>query len=272
MKAFKSTCWKVALATFLFVFCGQAFAQATIGADAAYKSKYIFRGLPWNTEAVFWPDVWFTAQGVTVTIFGSMNLTDIYLDQNKISELDYYFDYTRAFGKVNASIGWAQYTYPNTVYPNTGELYIKAGSDLKILTASVIAYFDLQLAKGIYISPKVSRAFTIPTLPGLTSTLGLSVGYGDKKHCTYWHGFGTVNLDGGMTDFTGTLNLAYALPGELGKHLGISGEVGYSKILAKEIADLYAENGTFSIDGKDHRSNLWFGLGLNYFYTIGGGP
>ncbi|MCX6638941.1 MAG: hypothetical protein NTW14_00450 [bacterium] len=261
-----SILWKVAVVAFLFIFATNAWCQATVGADAAFKSKYIFRGLPWNTESVFWPDVWFSSHGVTVTIFGSVNLTDTLKDaagntnRNKVSELDYYFDYTRAFGRINASIGWAQYSYPNTFYPNTGELYLKAASDFKILTASVIGYFDLQMAKGAYISPKLSRAFTQNAIPGLTPTLNASVGYGNKNHHQYWFGMDKA----GFCDFTGSLNLAYAPP-KWGAYMSVSGELGYATILDKDIADLFK-----NVNGKDISSNLWFGLGLNFFYSFGG--
>jgi hypothetical protein len=267
MKKFKSTCWKVALATFLFVFCGQAFAQTTIGADAAYKSKYIFRGLPWNTESVFWPDVWINFQGFTVILASSMNLTDKIGSKNKISEFDYYFDYTKTFDKASVSLGYAQYSYPNTVFASTGEIYLKTISDLKILTLTLSGYFDVRKAKGFYVSPKFSRAFPMAQAPGLTPSLSLSLGYGDQEHNAYWLGLAKA----GLADFTGSLNLVYSPPGSLGKYMTFNGELAYARILDKDIAKLYEEVVTADGSKEDRRGNLWFGLGINLFTTVGGG-
>jgi hypothetical protein len=183
--------------------------------------------------------------------------------------MDYYLDYTRAFGRFTASIGYADYTYPNTAYISTGELYLKGGTDLKIVAPSVEFYWDTKQSHGVYLSPKLKRAFPLASIPGLTPSVTVSIGYGDKKHNLLWY----ATEKAGLTDFTGTMNLVYSFPGNLGRYLAVNGELGYARLLTKELADPFAENGPYSMDGKDHRGNFWFGLGLNAFFPInfGGG-
>lgn len=241
------------LVALFFVISSNAFAQPMVGADMAFKNKYIWRGIPFNDEGVLWPDVWATYKGFTFIFFGSMEMTDVYANQNKFTEVDYYFDYSRAFGKINASFGYAHYTYPNTTFATTGELYGKASTDLKYVQGALIAYLDIKEAKGIYISPSVSKSFEVEKV---TPTLTMSLGYGSSQHNNYW-----IGVDkSGLTDLTTTLKLDYTPPGNLSNYMMFTADLNYSKILSSDLADAFP----------DSDSNFWFGIGVNLFKTIGG--
>lgn len=253
MKKQRATWVKIALAIFFVSAAAQAGDLPIIGADLAVKSKYIWRGMPFNDEAVFWPDAWLYWSNLTVTIFGSMEMTDIYGNQNKFTEVDCYFDYSRTLGNVGLSFGYAHYTYPNTDYLTTGEFYGKVTGDAQFIQASLSAYWDVKEAEGFYITPSISRSFSTPYVQ---PSLSLSVGYANKNHNIYYFGIDKS----GFTDLTTTLSLSYAPPTSLGKYLAISGDLNYAVILDSELADAYP----------NAESNFWWGIGINLFYDLGG--
>jgi uncharacterized protein (TIGR02001 family) len=244
---------KVTLAAFLFLFAANAWAQATVGADLAYKSMYVWRGMTfYNESPVFWPDVWVSYRGLTVTAFSSMALTSDFQPNGQINEMDYYIDYSRTLGPVNASLGYAHYTYPNTTFLTTGEIYAKVGHDFKIVQGLLAANLDVMEAKGLYAMAKVSKALPVKVV---VPTLNLSLGYCTADHNAYYMGVDK----GGPMDFTGTLGLVYSPPGTLGKYMSVVGDLNYSTLLTKEVADAAL-----------HSDQFYFGLGLSFFYTPGG--
>ena len=236
----------------LFILTNGLFAQTMVGADLVYKNKYVWRGILFNDEAVFWPDAWVSWKGFTFTYFGSMEMTDVNGKQNKFTEADYYFDYARTFGKINASLSYAHYTYPNTECETTGEIYGSVSTDFKYCSAGLTAYFDIIEVNGMYISPSVSKTFNIaPVNPSLT----MSLGYGDKKHNGYWIGL----EEAGFTDLTTTLSFSWAPKGKISNYMSLCLDLNYSKVLDSELSDKLDDDG-----------NFWFGFGVNLFHTLGG--
>lgn len=253
MKKLMIYCGKIAFAIFFVSVAANAAAPVMVGADLAVKSRYVWRGMPFNEESVFWPDAWVNWNGFTVTIFGSMEMTDVYENAGKFTEVDYYLDYSRTFGNVSASVGYAHYEYPNTDFLITGELYASVSTDFKFFSGSLTAYYDIREAEGLYLQPSVSRTFS---LAPVNPTLTLSLGYADKKHNAYYFWL----EKSGLTDLTTSLSLSYSPPGPIGNYLTFSGDLNYAKILDSELADQFP----------DGDSNFWWGIGLSLFYEIGG--
>jgi hypothetical protein len=167
----------------------------------------------------------------------------------EFTDIAIFADYTRAFGPVNATLGFAQYTYPGYggTFPSTGELYAKLFGSMKVVQGMLSANIDLEEVNGYYISPSLSKSLSFGPV---TPTLTLSAGYSDKKHNAYYYGVEKA----GLADLTGTLKLSYTLPGPMGKYLALSGDISYSRILDSELAP--PENG-----------KIYGGIGLNAFFT-----
>jgi hypothetical protein len=240
----------VALAALLTILVSASIqAQPQAGIDLAYKSKYIWRGIPFNNESVLWPDAWVGYKGFTATVWGSLEMTNSLGHRSRCTELDFYLDYTRSFGVIEASLGYSHFTYPHTTANQTGEAYMKAGVDLKYIQVGLGGYFDVIDVKGTYISLQISRDFTVgPIQTDLTG----SVGFANARNNLYWFGVEKA----GWMDFTTGLNLSYSLPGNLGQYLSLSGDIDYSRLLDNDLAAAYP----------DHRDNVWFGLGLAAAY------
>jgi hypothetical protein len=177
-----------------------------------------------------------------------MDITDVKQEQMEFTDIAIFADYTRAFGPVNATLGFAQYTYPGYggAFPSTGELYAKLFGSLKVVQGMLSANIDLEEVKGYYISPSLSKSLSFGPV---TPTLTLSAGYADKKHAYY---YGVEKA--GLADLTGTLKLAFTLPGTTGKYLALSADLNYARILDSELAP--TNNG-----------KIYGGIGLNAFIT-----
>ena len=241
-----------AIAALLLTQAAGAAVLPTIGADIGAQSKYVWRGAVSNPEPVLWPDVWVTWNGITLTGWASMDLTNVKPDSEAfhVTDVDLYLEYARTFGPVTGTIGYGHYIFPGYagVYPATGEAYLKAKADLKVLQATIAANLDLIHVKGLYVSPTLSRSLTVGPVTG---TLALSLGWGTEKHNEYYY----ATDKSALTDLTGGLNLAWAPPGCVGKFMTVTGNAGYAQLLG--------------VGTEGQKSNFWGGLTLNFFFTPG---
>ncbi len=245
-------CGAAVVAALLLAQTAGAAVLPTIGADLGVQSKYVWRGAVSNPEPVLWPDVWVTWNGITLTGWASMDLTNSKPDSEAfhVTDLDLYLEYARAFGPVTGTLGYGHYIYPGYAgaYPATGEAYLKAKADLKVLQAGIAANLDLIEVKGLYVSPSLSRSLTFGPVTG---TLALSLGWGTEKHNEYYY----MTDKSALTDLTGGLNVAWTPPGCCGKFMTVTGNLGYAQLLG--------------VGTEGQKNNFWGGLTLNFFYTPG---
>lgn len=229
------------------------------GVDLQIRNKYVWRGAVFNTDPVLWPDLWINWNGITFCTWGSFDLTDTKQKQLQLTDLAFYLDYTHVIGPITPTIGFVLYTYPGSAYgsafPTTGELYLKMGGDLKFIQGFLNLNYDIIEAKGIYISPSVSKGFAFGPLG---ATLMLSGGLADGKHNVYYYGLDKTCL----TDFGASLKLNYLPPGNLSKFLTITADINLSLIIDSELKDY--------IEPYASVQNLHGGIGLNIVYSFGG--
>lgn len=239
---------RVALIMSIGLTLGNA-VMATFGVDIPYRSEYVWRGAVFNDEAVLWPDAWLNWHGFTAGVWGSFDLTDVKNEQMTFTDIALSIDYTTTLGPLNATIGFAQYTYPgyNNAFPSTGEAYVKLNGSLQVIQASLAGNFDLEEVDGWYLSPAVAKSFT---LGPVTPTVSVSCGLGDKHHNLYYYGQEITAL----ADLTATLKMSYPLPGSLGKYLSLSGDFNYSRIIDPDLAP-------------DENGEIYWGLGLNAYFA-----
>ncbi len=251
-------------------------APAQVGGDVAYKSKYIWRGIPINTQSVLWPDAWINWNELTLLVFGSVNLTKISPDyRGKFTEVDLYLDYTHSFEYLSLSLGYAHYSYPgqydgawtaeNTpdaayghygVGKGTGEFYATMASVFPVVNLSVSAYVDIINVRGVYLNPSLVLSHTVFEL--LTPTLSAGIGVGDSDHNGAWFGV----AQSGITDFTTTFQLAFVLPGKAGEYLSVGADVGFATIIDSDLQDTYS----------DDKTNVWFGFTVSGYFDLASPP
>jgi hypothetical protein len=168
-------------------------AQATVGADLALFSSYVWRGLSLTNKPVAQPDLYFTfpAGKASVTAGGWANI-DLgkYDDPAKdlsesggtsafnFAEFDPWVEVGIPVGKVTLTPGATAYIYPNsagfTSAFNTVELYLKAALDAP-LSPKVSIYYDVDKVKGAYIEGGVS--YSVPASKTVAINLGALAGF-----------------------------------------------------------------------------------------------
>ncbi len=249
---------RIVIISIIFVVCGSA-ELPMVGGDIGVRSKYVWRGAVFNSEPVLWPDIWATWHGFTFCTWSSLDLTDVKQKQFSITDLAFFFDYTHKFGFVTPTAGFVLYTYPGSAYgpafPTTGEMYAKIMPDLKFAQASLNINYDVIKAKGLYISPSLTKGLSFGNL---ALNLTLSCGFADGKHNNYYYGLDKICF----TDFTAVLKFNLTPPGALANWLTLSADIDFSMLIDSELADLVESYG----DAK----NIYGGAGISIYYQFGG--
>ncbi len=181
-------------------------AQVTLGADAAFFSRYIWRGLTLGSEFAIEPDVYLTVPAgpgsITAGVWGNIEPSQ-QDDSDDISEgggqssfdlteYDLWLEYGQSVGTVNFVLGGIAFLYPNTENPNppavglltndankTLELYGKL-SHSDILNPKFTVNWDVGKVNGAYFDASINPSFEVsPTLSvGFGALVGLSAGQG----------------------------------------------------------------------------------------------
>ena len=153
-------------------------AQATVGADVAVNSRYMFWGLTLSNRPVVQPDFYLSFAGFTVGAWGNIEVTKAnsaadYTTggaRSGLTEIDYWAEYNRSVGPTALKLGVIRWTYNNN---NTGSLSpyatqaaypgLKNGPDINSteiygavtlsslpLSPNVTAYYDTDIYKGLF--------------------------------------------------------------------------------------------------------------------------
>jgi hypothetical protein len=175
-----------------------AAAQATVGADLALFSSYVWRGLSLTNKPVAQPDLYvtFPAGQASITLGGWANI-DLgkYDNPNKdisesggssafnFAEFDPWAEISYTVGKATLTGGATAYIYPNketaplfalTNDFNTVEIYGKVAFDSP-LSPKLAAWYDVDKIKGLYAEASVSHTLQANEKVGVT--LGALAGF-----------------------------------------------------------------------------------------------
>jgi len=173
-----------------------AFSKGAIDFEltAYYVSKYIWRGQNLVDDPVFQSSISASYKGLTASIWGNLELTNIYGNSGDFSELDYSLDYSAklpGMEKIGYSIGTIYYDFPGTETKDTTELYWAVNFDLP-LSPSVTLYHDLDEANGTYFSLRAEHSIDKIAQLGQDIPIGLqigaSLGAGSRSYNKYYWG------------------------------------------------------------------------------------
>ncbi len=201
-------------------------------ADLAFMSKYVWRGMVVNPEAVLQPGVSASFLGFGVGFWGNIDMTDIYNNSGEFTETDWIANYGFSFPLISIDFGLIYYDFPNTDSNATTEFYV-TGSAGVLLSPTLSIYYDFDEVDGTYINAGISHGIALG--PELDLDLGASLGLGDSGYNKSYFGID----DGGMTDFLFTASVPFeAIP-----FFTITPSVNYST----QMGD--AKDKTDSLDG-----------------------
>ncbi|MBN1817078.1 MAG: hypothetical protein JW828_06930 [Sedimentisphaerales bacterium] len=230
------------------------------GVGVDYFSKYIWRGQNLQDDGAIQPALSFTYGSLTGSIWGSLDLTN-YADvdgdgsrdnSGEITEVDYSLDYTDSIPGLEGlsySIGVINYTFPNTPFDDTTEVYAGLGFDLP-LSPTVTLYRDVDNIDGTYINFGVSHSYDKIAELASDMPVGMeisaSLGWGSNAYNKgYW---------GISDDSAQDLTISLAFPFEL-SGWSVTPSISYISLMS---SDLRAAD-TFDKDS----DYLVFGIGIS---------
>lgn len=204
--------------------------------DVGFLSKYVWRGIVITDDPVFQPSVNVDWLGLSLNIWGNLDLTGINDNRGDFNEVDFTLSYTKAFGPVEAGVGVVHYWFPNTAFPQTTELFATMALPDVPLTPSITAWFDVDEADGWYVSSDISHSLELPKLCGRFDwSLDASAGFGwaSANHNNFYFG---VNRSG-WTDF----HAALSAPVKLTHWLTAAPSISYTSLLDSQLRGAVAD-------------------------------
>ena len=147
--------------------------RPTISADAAFLSKYIWRGYELSKDSlVIQPSITAGYKGFNLNLWGNLD-TDLYgYDDAKWNETDMTVSYDHSFGPVGVGVGYIYYALDGI--DDTQEFYLSVGGDV-LLAPTLTIYWDVDEAPGWYFDLGISHSFDLPH--EITLDLAGSIGY-----------------------------------------------------------------------------------------------
>lgn len=185
---------------------GGAIEYVSFAANLDFASKYVFRGVTVNDEPVFQPSasIGFGDDNIgrlSAGIWGNMDLGDEFENEGEFTEVDYIVDYSHAIDIVGFSIGYIYYDFPNTDLDPTQEVYAGLSLDT-ILQPSLTAYYDFDLADGVYLNGGIGHSIELSD--AATMDLGLNIGWMDDDQAAFYYG-----TDSGFSDVNASVGFGY---------------------------------------------------------------
>ncbi len=205
---------------------------ATAIAEATLANAYVWRGQVLNDETVLQPSFTVGKGAFTINTWGNMNLTDsVTEDAPDFSELDLTFGYSKTVGAVALGAGLVEYTFPNTTYAGTREVYGTIAAPTLLIVPTLSVYYDFDEADGVYANLALSYSHSIADKA--TLSLFTSLGAASAEYNEFYFGVD----DSALND----LNVGASLSIPVTKSLTIVPAVQYTTLADGDIKDGAAE-------------------------------
>lgn len=241
-------------------FTGTASAQYSFTGDAAFASKYLWRGQRLTDEPVLQPAMTLGIGGFSFNAWGNMDLTDINPGlvtgdmQGRFSEIDYTFSYDYSFTDVSVGGGVIFYTFPDRFFTTT-EIYGGVTFDSVPVSPSVTVYVDVDEttfgggSAGMYLL--LAAGYTFETGNDVVTGIDVSGSFAFANS-------GFTSFYYGLTDVSGPhdASIGVSVPFEIDDNWSASAFVNYSGLLGDDIrASQYT--------GPDDADTVWGGASIS---------
>ncbi len=206
-------------------------AEERIGVsfETGTYSQYIWRGLTMTDGPVLQTSTTATYRHAHLNVFTNMDLGAANQRPRKISELDFDAGYDRTFERVTLSGGFIHYTFPNTLFPTTTELYWGAAVAVPLHPA-VKVFADVGAIRGTYVTLDVAHTITLlKPRPNVIWSAEFSAGLGAGSPGYNRGYFGVPHA--ALID----VHPAIAVPLSLGPHVRVTPRVGYGLVMDESL-------------------------------------
>ncbi|TKJ39065.1 hypothetical protein CEE37_11620 [candidate division LCP-89 bacterium B3_LCP] len=247
---FSAVCLIIGMAVSLSI--AQEDRAPTLGFDLSMQSKYIWRGIVFDENPVLQPDIWMETHGISMTFWGSYDLTD---ENGKhpgnFHEWDVFLDFylgnykTFSFG---GEFFYGSFPTSSGLGSSTAEIAAWVTGDI-FTSPTLMIYWDIWQLHGVYADFCLSEDITVG--PG-NLFLSSSLGWGDDRH-NLWSG---VTDAGGLLDWQ--IDATYSL--NIKPNLSLSPGIHFGMTLQDDIRNYYDNQGI-------NTSNLFFSLAAAYVIT-----
>ena len=228
----------------------EAQSPYSFGGDAAFVSKYIWRGQRLTNDWSMQPSMTFGASGFSFNVWGNMDLAavnegdSLFIRENPLapagdhsglkghfSEVDYTFSFAHSFEQMSVDVGTIFYTFPDrsAALPATTELYFGVTAAAVPLAPSATLYVDVDETSaiggstGVYFLLGAGHSIALPNNTFSALDLSTSLSFVNSGFGDFYYG----SSNGGAHDF----NVTVSLPIALTESVSASGFVSYSALL-----------------------------------------
>lgn len=176
--------------------------------EAGLFSDYVWRGITLTNGPVFQPAVTLShASGVSFELWGNADLGDDNDTKGEINEARLVLDYGRKFGGVALGAGLIEYLFPNTPFPGTREIYLRAGIDAAV-SPKLELFYDVDEIKGGY--ARLALVWERELQARWSCAFELSAGYADAAFAIGDHaGLHDGNFEVRVERSAGALDLRF---------------------------------------------------------------
>lgn len=170
-----------------------AAAAADVALDVPVVSKYVWRGIEANKEAVLQPSLTVPMPyGLSFNLWGNMDLTGYGEEagygnrSGEFTELDLTLSESYGFGPLSVTGGVISYVFPG-IGSTTHELFLGVAADVPA-KPSLTVYSDVDEVKGSYFLLALAHSFGLELAPLKSVDLGLTAGYGSGSYNRFYFG------------------------------------------------------------------------------------
>lgn len=151
---------------------------AEVAYELGFASAYVWRGIALTDGPVFQPAVRIAhGSGVALELWGNVDLDDDNDLAGEIGEVRITVDFGRRLGAFELGGGLTEYLFPNTPYPGTREVYLRAALHA-VVTPKLELFYDFDEIEGLY--ARLSFAWERPLGPDWRSTLEASAAHAES--------------------------------------------------------------------------------------------
>jgi uncharacterized protein (TIGR02001 family) len=231
--------------------CVAAYA-ADVEVDIGMYSQYMWRGMNLDNRPVVQGGVTVSStNGFYANVWGNYATSDDFVgeDYNGLNEVDYTVGYAGTYDIFDYDVGYIYYSFPNTDYVSSQEIYAGVALNNLVVTPSLYVYYDFQEVDGFYAIADVNYGKDLSE--ELSMELGASLGFGDSNYHDFWYGKDAA----GISDMSLYAGLSYALSDSLSLNASLTYTFFPDGALADAAEDAYAQD-----------QNIWGGVSLAYSF------